>query len=172
MALPPPEPAKKKRTRSHTLPSPGLGQVIGLVKAVEDSGGEADAAALSKELHLDLVRLEPVVSAAEFLGLLRVHEGDLEVTELGRRLLVATIRQRKAILREIMEQTPLFRQVTEMLRGAGRPLPRQEVVDALSAQLGSHQAEGVFKALVYWGRYTERLDYDGGSEILSLSVSP
>jgi len=55
-----------------------------------------------------------------------------------------------------------------MARKAGRPLSREEIIEALSARVGSHQAEDLFKALVYWGRYVELVRYDSQSEMLTL----
>lgn len=152
----------------HPIAKVSLGQIIGLVEAVDEIGGEADAATIGQEFDMDLDRLGPVVDAAEFLGLLSVTEGDLRITELSRKVLAANQKQRKAIIRDIIEEVPVFRQVTGMVRAAGRPLSREEVLDALSAQVGSHQSEDFFKALVYWGRYVELVNYDSESEEFSL----
>jgi hypothetical protein len=56
----------------------------------------------------------------------------------------------------------------DMARAAGRPLSREEILEALSARVGSHQAQDLFKALVYWGRYVELLRYESQSELLSV----
>jgi hypothetical protein len=55
-----------------------------------------------------------------------------------------------------------------MARQAGRPLTRSEIIDLLSTRVGSHQAEDLFKALIYWGRYTELVRYDSQTEELTL----
>ena len=57
-----------------------------------------------------------------------------------------------------------------MARKAGRPLSREEILGAIAAQVGSHQAEDFFNALVYWGRYVELVHYDSESEELTLRV--
>jgi len=59
-----------------------------------------------------------------------------------------------------------------MARNAGTPLERQKVLQALADRVGSHQAEDVFKALVYWGRYAELVRYDSESEQLTVRVAP
>ncbi|TLZ65875.1 MAG: hypothetical protein E6K12_08245 [Methanobacteriota archaeon] len=117
---------------------------------------------------MDLDRLGPVLGAAEFLGLMTVEEGDVRITDLSRKLLHANVRERKAIVRDIIDDVPVFRLITDMARKAGRPLSRQEIIEALSARVGSHQAEDLFKALVYWGRYVELVRYDSQSEQLTL----
>ena len=145
-----------------------VGQILGLIEAVDEVGGVADVATISKEVEMDVDRLGPIIDAAEFLGLVQVHEGDIRITDLSRKLLHASVHERKKIVREIIDDVPLFRLVTDMARQAGRPLSRQEIVEALAARVGSHQAEDLFKALVYWGRYVELLRYDSGSEQVTL----
>jgi len=145
-----------------------VGQILGLIEAVDEVGGVADVATISKEVEMDVDRLGPIIDAAEFLGLVQVHEGDIRITDLSRKLLHASVHERKKIVREIIDDVPLFRLVTDMARQAGRPLSRQEIVEALAARVGSHQAEDLFKALMYWGRYVELLRYDSGSEQVTL----
>ncbi len=155
-------------TDFHTMAKVSVGQILGLVEAVDEVGGVADAATLSREVEMDVDRLGPILNAAEFLGLVTVEDGDIRITDLSRRLLTASVRERKKIVREIIDDLPAFRFVTEMARNAGAPLGRQEVLEALAGRLGSHQAEDVFNALVYWGRYAELVRYDSEAEQLTL----
>lgn len=145
-----------------------VGQILGLVEAVDEVGGVADAAILSREVDMDVDRLGPILNAAEFLGLVTIEDGDIRITDLSRQLLTASVRERKKIVREIIDDLPAFRFVTEMARTAGAPLGRQEVVEALAGRVGSHHAEDVFNALVYWGRYAELVRYDSEAEQLTL----
>ena len=92
------------------------------------------------------------------------------MTELARKLHHASVQDRKAIVRDIIDKVPLFHQVTEMSREAGRPLMRQEIVRALSATVGTHRAGDVFDMLVYWGRYARLVYYDSQSESFSLGA--
>jgi NitT/TauT family transport system ATP-binding protein len=112
--------------------------------------------------------LGPIVDAAEFFGLLTVAEGDVRMTDRSRKILHASVRDRKAILRDVLDDAPVFRIVLDMARQAGRPLERREILDAIASQVDSHRAEDLFKALIYWGRYAELLRYDSGSEQLRL----
>jgi NitT/TauT family transport system ATP-binding protein len=148
-----------------------VGQILGLVEAVDEVGGVADAATLSREVDMDVDRLGPILNAAEFLGLVTVEDGDVRITEISRKLLTANVRERKKIVREIIDDLPAFRLVIDMARTEGSPLGRQEVLQALADRLGSHQAEDVFKALVYWGRYAELVRYDSESEQLTVRAT-
>src|SRR5205814_894015 len=90
--------------------------VLMVTHAIEEVGGVADVATISQEVEMDVDRLGPILDAAEFLGLLMVHEGDVRITDLSRKLLSANVRERKAILREIIDDIPDFRMITDMAR--------------------------------------------------------
>jgi NitT/TauT family transport system ATP-binding protein len=156
----------------HPISKVSLGQVVGLVEAVDEAGGDADVALIARESEMGLDQIAPVIAAAEFLGLILVDDGNLRLTDLSRRVLQASVRERKSIFREIMGKTPVFSQVMEAVRGAGRPLTRKEVLEALTVTIGSHQVEDVFRALIYWGRYVELVSYDSRTEQLSLRTPP
>ncbi len=152
----------------HPISRVSLSQIVGLAEAVDEQGGEADVALIARESEMDLDAIAPVVAAAEFLGFVVVDDGNLRLTDLSRKVLRASVRERKSIFREIIPTVPVFRQVMDRVRNAGRPLSRDEVLEALSAHIGSHQSEDVFRALVYWGRYAELVTYDSRSERLGL----
>lgn len=152
----------------HSIANVSVGQILGLVEAIDETGGVADVATISQEVEMDVDRLGPILDAAEFLGLLVVEEGDVRTTDLSRKVLSANVRGRKAILRDVIDDVPVFRMVLDMARKARRPFERREIMEAITARAGSHQAEDLFKALVYWGRYVELLQYDSRTEQLRL----
>src|SRR6266545_765236 len=69
----------------HSISKASVGQVLGLVEAVDEAGGTADVATISSEVDMDIDRLGPILAAAEFLGLLEVEDGDVRMTELSRK---------------------------------------------------------------------------------------
>src|SRR6266487_3272768 len=121
----------------HSISKASVGQILGLVEAVDEAGGTADVATISSEVDMDIDRLGPILAAAEFLGLLEVEDGDVRMTDLSRKLLSASVRERKSIVRDIIDDLPVFRRVTEMARSARRPLEREEIIDAIAANVGS-----------------------------------
>jgi NitT/TauT family transport system ATP-binding protein len=155
-------------TDFHSIAKVSVGQVLGLVEAIDEVGGVADVATISQEVDMDVDRLGPVLDAAEFFGLLTVEDGDVRITDLSRKLLSANVPGRKAILRDAIDNVSVFRMVLDMARQSRRPLERQEILDAIEARVGSHQAEDLFRALIYWGRYVESIRYDSRAEQLRL----
>ncbi len=152
----------------HPISKVSVGQILGLVEAIDEVGGSSDAATIAQEVEMDIDRLGPIIDAAELLGFVKVAEGDLTITDLSRDVLHADLRKRKTMLRDIIDDVPIFKEVMEMARSAGRPLSRDEVLGAIAAHVGTHNADDLFKALVYWGRYTELVHYDSESEELTL----
>jgi len=84
-------------TDFHPIAKVSVGQILGLVEAIDEVGGVADVATISQEVDMDLDRLGPVLGAAEFLGLMTVDEGDVRITDLSRKLLHANVRERQPI---------------------------------------------------------------------------
>src|SRR2546428_7472512 len=132
-----------------------LGQIVGLLKAIEEAGGDADVAEIGRSVEMDLDGLGHIVDAAVFLGLARAEEGNLTIEDLGRKVLTASLRQRKAIVRDIIKDLSTFRRLTELLHAAGRSLKREEVLAAIAEHWGTHDAPSIFNSLIYWGRYVE-----------------
>src|SRR2546429_4987797 len=118
-----------------------VGQILGLVEAVDEVGGVADAATIAREVDMDIDRLGPILGAAEFLGLVTVEDGDIRITDLSRKILLANVRERKKIIREIIDDLPAFRLAMRMSRNAGTPLERQKDLQDLADRDGRHQAE-------------------------------
>lgn len=143
-----------------------MGQILGLVEAIDEVGGTADVATISQEVEMDIDRLGPIIDAAELLNFVKVEEGDLTITDLSRKVLHANVQERKTLIRDIIDDVPIFRMVMEMAKAASRPLSRDEVLGSIAAQVGTHNASDLFDALVYWGRYTELVLYDSESEEL------
>ncbi len=154
----------------HPIAKVSVGQILGLVEAIDEVGGSADAATISQEVEMDIDRLGPIIDAGELLGFVKVEDGDLTITDLSKKVLHANVRERKKIIRDIIDDVPIFERVMAMARTAGRPLSRSEILGAIAAQVGSHNADDLFNALVYWGRYTELVSYDSESEELTIRV--
>src|SRR2546427_11274456 len=97
---------------------------------------------------MDINRLGAILGAAEFLGLVTVEDGDIRITDLSRKLLMATVRERKKIIREIIDDLPTFRLVMDMARNTGTPLGRQDDLQAIADRVASHHAADDLKAIV------------------------
>ncbi|MCV5682475.1 AAA-associated domain-containing protein, partial [Escherichia coli] len=73
------------------LPHARPGGIAGLLEILLDRDGRDDLYHLADELVMEVDDLLPIVEAAQLLGLVRVHEGDIEITPQGRAFAEADI---------------------------------------------------------------------------------
>lgn len=145
-----------------------VGQVIGLLKAIDEAGGREDVAQIAREGKLDADSIPALISLAERLGLVEVHDGDVVLRDHGRRVLQASIPERKKVLAGLLDDQDWMQEVLRVLRARGGSAARSEVLDALGAKFGTYRAEILLDAAVYWGRYGGLLKYSSASEKLRL----
>src|SRR5438270_1865233 len=82
---------------SQVLPRVSIGDVTGLIEFVRANGGREDLYQLGRHLQLELDELLPLVEAADALDLAATQEGDLVLTEQGRRFAEAGVLEEKQI---------------------------------------------------------------------------
>lgn len=96
----------------------------GLVELLEEmEAPRTDLYQLGSRLMLDVEDFLPIEEAAEFLGLCRVLEGHVELTERGRKLSTASVLERKKLFLEILKSrygTEAAAQQLETLIDRGR----------------------------------------------------
>jgi NitT/TauT family transport system ATP-binding protein len=150
------------------LPTARLEAVAGLVEKAAAEGGRGDLYRLAGELNLSLRDLLPVVEAAERLGLARVEQGDVILTETGATYADASILARKELMAGRMLRVPLVRWIYETLqRDDNQRIDRGYFVDTLHEELGD-EAEHQLDVALAWGRFAELFAYDADSHELFL----
>jgi NitT/TauT family transport system ATP-binding protein len=143
-----------------SIASVHIGQVIGLLEILEDYGGRVDMALVSNDLVMPVDDLLPVVNAAEFLGLLRVSDGDLELTEKGKKLLSCDSKGRKRLLNKILSSLPPFKQVVGFISRRDGESAKQSILELIRKEMPDVDPERLFLWIVEWGRYALLLRYD------------
>ncbi len=158
------QPAEKPVSDVHI----SVGQVVGLLEAVEEAGGTEDAAQIGREgrLHADLI--PSVIRLAQQLGLVAVDDGDVILRDEGRRVLAANISERKKVFGELLLGQEWMRHVLSLARSRGGSVEKGDVVAELGVKYGSFQAESLFATAVYWGRYCRLLKYSSRTERLDI----
>ena len=144
------------------LPDAPVGLIIGLVELVHDQGGKADLARVGAELHFDVEDLLPVVEAAELLGFAVAKEGDLELTENGNGLAVATVQEKKEIFRlALLAKVNPARDIVEQLtQRDGHRMSAEGILDELERHFSFEEARRQLNILIGWGRYGEAYAFD------------
>jgi NitT/TauT family transport system ATP-binding protein len=137
----------------------------GLLVLLNSHKGSEDVALLADDLDLEIDEILPALDFAGVLGLVKVSDGRATFTDLGRRYVASSIRDRKAILRDQLRRTTLFKTLLRALDGS----PEHRLTDDQLAQLVSvttAAADEAVQNIVNWGRYAELLRYDAHEHAL------
>jgi NitT/TauT family transport system ATP-binding protein len=134
-------------------------EMMGLLVLINTHKGSEDVALLADDLDLEIDEIFPALEYAEVLQLVTVTDGRASFTDLGKRFVASTIRDRKAILREQLQRTTLFRTLMRALDGSPDHTLTDEQLHAIVAFTTAPADEAV-QNIVNWGRYAELFRYD------------
>jgi NitT/TauT family transport system ATP-binding protein len=159
-----------KEKRHIQIPEASVGSITGLVELVNDLEGKADIYKLGEELLMDVEDLLPIVEACELLGFAEVKEGDLILTEAGKKFAEADVLERKEIFKTLaIEKVPFLKQIVKILQAkSNHMVPRSFFLDLLRKNLTPKEAERQLDTLIDWGRYAELFEYDDDKDELYL----
>ncbi|NPV20395.1 ABC transporter ATP-binding protein [Bradyrhizobium aeschynomenes] len=161
--------------------SAGVGMVLshvssnsisGLIEALAGApyNGHADLPVLAGHLQLEVDEIFPLAEALQLLRFAQLSEGDLTLTEAGRRFAdLETDERKKLFAAHLMENVPLMGLIRRVLddrpsHAAPAARFRIELEDYMSEQY----ADETLQTIVSWGRYAELFAYDEQSETFSL----
>jgi len=164
-ALAPPAPRPYQ-----VLPRVAIGDVTGLVELVHARGGREDLYQLGRHLHLELDDLLPLVEAADLLNLAETEEGDLVLTEPGKRFAEAGVLEEKQIFREqALAYVSLLRKIVQALEAApGHVLPEEHFLQFLETHFGREEAQAQLETAINWGRYAELFSFQENRGVFRL----
>ncbi len=153
------------------LPHARPGGIAGLLEILIDRGGKDDLYGLADELGMEVSDLLPIIEACAMLDFIRVQEGDVEITPIGKAFAEADILTRKKLFKDAaLQHVTLLRQIANSLRTkADRTLPDDFFSDILDEHFSSDEAERQLQTAIHWGRYAEIFDYDAKSGRLHLT---
>ncbi len=150
----------------------GTNQMAGLMEALAGPpyNGRADLPALAAVLQYEVDELLPLGETLQLLHFAVLEEGDIYLTEEGRRFVAAETEERKQLFATALTAyVPLARMVRQVLderwnHRASAVRFRDELEDHMSPEY----AEDTLRTLVAWGRYAELFSYDEEAEQFSL----
>ena len=154
------------------LPRVSSNLLSGLLEAVAAAphNGDADLPEIAAALHMEVDDLFPVAETLQMLRLAEVEEGDVRLTDVGRRFATAEVDERKEIFaRHLLCYVPLAAQVRRVLdERASHRAPKSRFSDELEDHMSPDAAEQTLRAVISWGRYAEVFAYDDRTETFSL----
>jgi NitT/TauT family transport system ATP-binding protein len=154
------------------LPSIELNVLFGLMEAVAAApyNGHADLPALAASLQMEIDDLFPVADILHFLRFAEVAEGDIRLTEEGKRFVLAGVDERKGLFAQhLLTYVPLAAHIKRVLdeRTSHRALASR-FRDELEDHMSEEDAEQTLRAVISFARYGEAFAYDKSSDTLSL----
>ena len=158
--------ANEKSSKYQMLPHARPGGIAGLLEILADREGHDDIYRLVDELAFEMDEILPIVEAAEMLGYLKVHEGDVEITPEGREFAEADILERKELFRKAcLEHITLLRQITRALTTkSNRTLSDEFFHDTLDEHFTEDETARQLDTAINWGRYAELFDHDAAGQ--------
>ena len=144
----------------------------GLMEALADEPyrGRADLPALAGALQMEIDDLFPVAETLQLLRLAELAEGDIRLTEAGRRFVDLDSDDRKRLFAQhLLAYVPLAGHIKRVLdeRGAHRA-PASRFRDELEDHMSEQFADQTLQAVTSWGRYAEAFAYDEATGVFSL----
>ncbi|HLX58642.1 MAG TPA: nitrate/sulfonate/bicarbonate ABC transporter ATP-binding protein [Ktedonobacteraceae bacterium] len=139
------------------LPHVAISDVTGLIELVQARGGREDLYQIGRHLHLEIDDLFPLIEAADILDLANTEEGDLVLTEQGKRFAEAGVLEEKKIFRDqVITNVSIVRKIVEALQAAPRHiLPEEHFQQLLETHFSEEEAQAQLQTAINWGRYAE-----------------
>ena len=148
----------------HALHPVGTNLMAGLLETLrsEPYNGRADLPALAAALQFEVDELLPLGEALSMLGFALLEEGDILITETGRRFAEAETDDRKNIFADaVRAHVPLLTAIRNVI--AQRSNHRAAALrfrDQLEDHMSPEYAEETLRTVISWGRYAEIFEYD------------
>jgi len=154
------------------LPKVEISEMMGFVETLSDYDPHAkiDLPKLADDLHFEIDDLFPITEVLEIMHFIQVSEGDVVLTDSGRKLALAEMLDRKKIFaKHLMEYVPLARHVRAVLdKESEHEVSETVFLSELETVLSDDSAEETLAVVIDWGRYAEIFAYDYNSGMLSL----
>ncbi|GHO83910.1 ABC transporter ATP-binding protein [Dictyobacter formicarum] len=143
------------------LPHVAISDVTGLLELVHSKGDREDLYQLGRDLQLEVDDLLPMVDAAHMLGFAEAQEGDLILTETGKRFAEAGVLEEKDLFRQqaIKNVTMLRHIVRALAREPGHTLPEERFLSELHEHFSDDESWSQLETAINWGRYAELFSY-------------
>jgi NitT/TauT family transport system ATP-binding protein len=170
-----------KRAGDGHFPGTGIAMVLprvspnvlaGLMEAVagEPYNGRADLPELAARLQMEIDDLFPAAETLQLLRLAEVAEGDIRLTEAGRRFVQAEVDARKRLFAQhVLAYVPLAGHIKRVLdERTSHRAPASRFRDELEDHMSEADADRTLRAVISFARYGEAFAYDEDGGVFTL----
>ncbi len=148
----------------HALHPVGTNLMAGLLETLrnEPYNGRADLPALAAALQFEVDELLPLGETLSMLGFALLEEGDILITETGRRFAEAETEDRKNIFADaVRAHVPLITEIRNVIdQRSNHRAAALRFRDQLEDHMSPEYAEETLRTVISWGRYAEIFEYD------------
>jgi NitT/TauT family transport system ATP-binding protein len=157
---------------SMQLPRVSPNLMAGLLEkvAAEPYHGKADLPALAGPLQMEIDDLFPVAETLQLLRFAEVAEGDIRLTDAGRRFVELDPDGRKRLFAQhVLAFVPLATHIKRVLdERDSHAAPASRFSDEIEDHMSMQFAEQTLKTVTSWARYGELFAYDEDTGVFSL----
>ncbi len=150
------------------LPKMSMNLMIGMMETLyaEPYCGRADLPQLAKSLQMELDDLLPIGETLQLLEFADMAEGDIILTELGKKLVNSELDVRKDIfMKSLIKNIPLIRSIRSILdERTNHRASAERFRDELTDNMSPNAARQTLSTIIGWVRYAELFDFDEESE--------
>lgn len=154
------------------LPVVSTNLMAGLMETIEGEpyNGRADLPALATAFQMEADELLPIGEALQLLRFAEFEEGDIKLTEAGRRFVGADTDDRKAeFATALRANVPIIAQIRQVLDERwNHRAPALRFRDELEDYMSPDYADDTMRTIIAWGRYAELFSYDREGDQFSL----
>ncbi len=151
------------------FPRATISEIIGLLEAVNDAGGEEDAARLAADFDLEIHEILPSIDGAELLRFATVKDGNIELTGDAMKLLDAGIRERKKIIRDKVGGVEIIKELkNKLMESSERKMSKEETLKIIRNRISAADVESYFRIIINWTRHAGLIGYNSDSEEICL----
>jgi NitT/TauT family transport system ATP-binding protein len=154
------------------LPNVSTNLLAGLIEAVAAPpyNGKADLPHIGGQLQMEIDELFPVAETLQLLRFAEVEEGDIKLTEAGRRFSDSEVDARKKLFADrLVTYVPLVARIKRVLDDRpSHQAPAARFREELEDYMSEDFADMTLHAVIGWGRYAELFAYDETAQRFSL----
>ena len=145
------------------LPTAGVNRVFGLLDLLKAYNGKTDVANLTIDLRMDVDELLPIIDTAEYMGLVSVKEGEISLTDLGKKTLNSKIAERKRIVHDTLRNLEPFSDLVKFLK-LQTEVNRLSLARYVTSKFGHlMDLPSIVNTIISWGVFSGLFGYDGQS---------
>lgn len=158
---------------SYRIPDVEIAELTGFLEVAPkhaEVDGKINLPDLAESLHLDVNNLFPITEALDMLRFIKIIDGELELTEHGKKFAEADILNRKQIFAaHLLKYLPIVNKIKQTLeQNISHKVFKELFLEELEINFSKEESERILRTIISWGRYAEIFSYDYDSGELSL----